>query len=62
MVKSKQSASVTVEELVAEVTPFARCESQLCMNDLNCLANVPDSVKSELLSRIQKFIIDKVDA
>eukprot|EP00126_Sphaerothecum_destruens_P010399 Sdes_comp20732_c0_seq1m16541 len=43
IVKSKGLEHITVEELVAEITPKAR-------------ADVPESVKYEVLARIRKFL------
>jgi enhancer of yellow 2 transcription factor len=43
LIKSKGLEQVTVDDLVAEVTPKGR-------------ASVPDSVKAELLQRIRKFL------
>jgi hypothetical protein len=42
---SRKGGNCSVDEIVAEVTPFAR-------------SSVPDNVKNELHSRIEKFIND----
>jgi enhancer of yellow 2 transcription factor len=46
VIKAKGLESITVEDLVKEITPHGR-------------STVPDSVKAELLSRIQHFVTSK---
>ena len=43
VIKNKGLEKITVEELVAEITPRGR-------------ATVPDAIKAELLQRIRKFL------
>ena len=43
VIKNKGLEKITVEELVAEITPRGR-------------ATVPDAVKAELLQKIRKFL------
>jgi len=62
VIKAKQNTNITVEELVAEITPYARCTLifVLLLADI-ILANVPENVKAELLQRIKKFIAENFE-
>ncbi|XP_045142325.1 transcription and mRNA export factor ENY2 isoform X2 [Tenrec ecaudatus] len=63
VIKEKGLEHVTVDDLVAEITPKGRVDSSMNFN--TCLdscsyhynqALVPDSVKKELLQRIRTFL------
>lgn len=57
IIKTKGLEHVTVDDLVAEITPKGR--GTLCANGVLShvlVASVPDVVKAELLQRIRKFL------
>jgi enhancer of yellow 2 transcription factor len=62
IIRRKGLEKVTVEELVAEITPHGRCKLENCgfdsciYNYLSSTATVPEDVKTELLKRIRLFL------
>lgn len=61
IIKTKGLKRITVEELVAEISPYGRCACapwRLCFWELTgCVAaSVPDSVKADMVARVRKFL------
>jgi enhancer of yellow 2 transcription factor len=62
VIRRKGLEKVTIEELVAEITPKGRCKILLLFilfftfSRSLSIATIPDEVKAELLLRIRKFL------
>lgn len=59
VIRRKGLEKVTIEELVAEITPKGRCKQIITFISnmlIFTLATIPEEVKAELLLRIRKFL------